>query len=311
MNEPTTCSHCGYSDDGAGPAGATHCPRCGEPLAADPARPFAGTERPAPVRSENPAPLLLCGILGAMVAAAAALAYFGTVAASRASALLAEHSNKPLRFFDAREPTPARPGPTPTLRPGPAPVPKPSDTAAVPVEPRIDTPPVKPTTKPAPPKDRGEWDGLDVTQARVMDGFLRVSGSGAAIKTRKSYAGPIEIRMVVRTAEADAKKQNVRLSAFRNAMVIFNWELNAKQLRVHRLEGGIGTADVTPLEANRWYTIVWRITKSGMTVLVDNKPVFFEKRANKLEDGGPVEVRNAFSSVVDVKEFTVEEVKED
>ncbi len=151
------------------------------------------------------------------------------------------------------------------------------------------------------------WQYLDTATAGATanDGFLRIQKE-TLVPTKREYTGPVEIVMVART-----ELENIRVLAHRGSCVIFNWELNPKQLRVHRPDGNnrlesgsIATAPVTPLKANTWYTLRWRLTAEGMSVSVDGKVVFAEQRAYDLSAPSRITVKAA-TSQVDVKEFSV------
>lgn len=153
------------------------------------------------------------------------------------------------------------------------------------------------------------WQYLDATGA-TDDGFLRVQ-KGTLVPTKREYTGPVEIVTVART-----ELENIRINAHRGSCVIFNWEANPRQLRVHRPDGNstvasgsIATAPVTPLKTNTWYTIRWRLTAEGMSVSVDGKVVFAEQRAYDLSTPSRISV-NAVTSQVDVKEFYVLSAKD-
>src|SRR5262249_31171842 len=152
------------------------------------------------------------------------------------------------------------------------------------------------------------------SQATAMDGYLRVPRSAQQrnrIMTRLSHSGPIEVKTVART-----ESQNIRLYAFSGATVIFNWELNPAELRVHRPDGtdrldrgSIGVALVRPLVPNTWYSLRWVITRHGMMVFVDEQLVFQETRTYDLTVGRPVGLYTS-NSAVDVKSFTVRSLPE-
>ena len=81
-------------------------------------------------------------------------------------------------------------------------------------EPKTETktePKLEPKTQP------GQWDHLDISQAKVMDGFVRI-GEDNKLTTKESYSGPLDITTVART-----QQYNIRLVAFVSARVIFNW----------------------------------------------------------------------------------------
>ncbi|VTR93443.1 unnamed protein product [Gemmata massiliana] len=149
------------------------------------------------------------------------------------------------------------------------------------------------------------WKHLDMSKVTVKDDFIRLP-SYTDLPTVEKYAGGVEVVVVART-EAD----NIRLRAQRGAGVIFNWEVNPRELRVCRPDGtdavesgSQAVVKVTPLKPNTWYTIKWRLTEDGMRLSVDGKTVFEEQRRYELKETAPITVRSE-KSTVDVKEFRV------
>lgn len=157
------------------------------------------------------------------------------------------------------------------------------------------------------------WEKFDISRAKEMGDFLRLTGSGdgdktGMVTTKEVYTGQIEITLVARILNNDRKKQDFRIQCY-GAMVILNWEGNPAQLRIHRLNGSLGTADVKPLTCNVWHKVVWQIKSKSMKVIVDGKQIFYEVRASKLDRHAVVSVNNAFDSVIDVASLTVKEIK--
>ena len=149
------------------------------------------------------------------------------------------------------------------------------------------------------------WKQLDTSKATVKDDYVQL-GSFTALPSRQKFPGGFEVTVVART-----ESENIRLRAQRGSLVIFNWEVNPRELRVHRPDGNEGyatgsvaTARVTPLKPNTWYTLKWRVTETGAQVSVDGKVVFEEARAYDLNAPAPVSVQ-AEKSTIDVKEFHV------
>jgi hypothetical protein len=153
-----------------------------------------------------------------------------------------------------------------------------------------------------------QWDHCDIWQATSMKGFLRLQ-PGAAIVTRRPYAGPILITAVARTQE-----NNIRLGAAGGGEVIFNWEGKAGEMRVHRPDdpqnrlGSLAGSAPVPLTPNTWYELSWRITERDMAVGVNRRTVFLEAQTCDLSVGRPFRVF-ATDSVVDVKSFTVKPIR--
>jgi hypothetical protein len=149
-----------------------------------------------------------------------------------------------------------------------------------------------------------DWrDGIELGDVKPVDGFVRIRPY-TSVATRRRYWGPVEVTAVART-----EKDNIRLHAFGGACVIFNWEGNPRELRVHRPDGSLATARVQPLRPNSWYTLRWRITESGMEVFVNGRSVFAERRNNYLFESRPIRIQ-AMASPVDVKSLTVKPLAE-
>jgi WD40 repeat protein len=150
------------------------------------------------------------------------------------------------------------------------------------------------------------WNHLDLTDGKVMGDFVRINPD-KAVATKKAYSGPVEITVVART-----NKDNIRLWAFKGGIVIFNWDVEPGDMRIHRPDdlekeqvGSVAVSKQVPLKPDTWYTLRWKITEEGMEVAVDNKVVFSEEREYDLSKARPIRVSGAFGSVVDVKSFVV------
>jgi hypothetical protein len=156
------------------------------------------------------------------------------------------------------------------------------------------------------------WANLKITPPmyNAALGSLVLTGDHKVLETRTQYAGPIEITVLARTA-----KNSIRLRWIKGSAVIFNWENNPEELRVHRPDGApdrlesgsVATAEVKPLAPQTWHLLRWRITEQGMTVEVDDKAVFSEDHKNDLSARGPASV-NAEDSDVEVLSFTVKPI---
>lgn len=149
------------------------------------------------------------------------------------------------------------------------------------------------------------WKNVDSTKATFKDDYLRLPPR-TELPTVQKFAGGFEIVLVARTESED-----IRLWAQRGAAVIFNWELNPRELRVTRPDGSdqresgsLATSKVTPLKPNTWYTLKWRVTEEGMQISVDGKVVFSEQKRYELTETAPIVVRSE-KSAVDVKELRV------
>lgn len=142
------------------------------------------------------------------------------------------------------------------------------------------------------------WAHVDSSKATFHDGYLRIPPN-AELPTVNKHTGDVEIVVVARTEE-----ENIRLRAQQKGLVIFNWEINPRELRILRPDGSLATAKVTPLKPNTWYTLKWRLTEEGMQISVDGKVIFEERYKNELTASVPVAIK-AEKSAIDVKEFRV------
>jgi hypothetical protein len=146
------------------------------------------------------------------------------------------------------------------------------------------------------------WRFMDIETATLKDDYVQIP-KGALITTKKEYSGAVEMVVVART-----EAENIRLYGYRGSGVIFNWEVNPRELRVNRPDGesdrresgSIATAQVAPLRPNTWYRLRWRITPVGTQVYVNDHLVFSELRANDLSTKGTFAIA-APTSKVDVK----------
>ncbi len=156
------------------------------------------------------------------------------------------------------------------------------------------------------PSSPDKWAHLILDQATLEDGFVRLI-ENEKVFTKQEYTGPIDINVTART-----DRLNIRLHAYRGSVVIFNWEVKLRELRVlrpdgsSRLESGsLARANFTPLKPNTWYKLKWQIRDDGMAVFVDNQQVFAEKRNYDLSAKSRIAVSST-DSIVDVREFKVE-----
>jgi S1-C subfamily serine protease len=170
---------------------------------------------------------------------------------------------------------------------------------APPKKPRSATSPSTPT--PGMTTQTQSWRGLQVVRSTVMDDFLRISPGGQAL-TAEEYAGPIEI-----AAKARTDSTNIRLYAHGKSLVIWNWELNQSELRVHRPDGTIASAPTTPLVTNRWYNLRWVIHSNEMSVYVDDRLVFKEVGSYAL-DSAFVRIAGSHGSTIDIESLTVKKL---
>jgi hypothetical protein len=182
------------------------------------------------------------------------------------------------------------------------------ETPKPPDEPITTKPPDAPIKEaPKPPELPADLSLLDLATPRggvsIQDGFVRLTSQPrtlARVGTKQIYTGDLDITVVART-----NHQNIRIAAFAKAEVIFNWELNPSQLRVHRPDASKTGVNVEPLATNTWYTLRFVIAKNNMSVFVDGKRVFEEKGTYDVSGEFPVRVYTQMGSVVDVKSVVV------
>lgn len=148
--------------------------------------------------------------------------------------------------------------------------------------------------------DTDEWSHIDLTNGQRVEDFVRIPAK-QRIATKEPHGGPLEINLWARTDST-----NIRLNAFGGAFIIWNWEVNQDELRVHlpQAQPQIGTAKVTRLRPNTWYKLRVEAAADEVRVYTDNKLVYRRNGQYRLTES-PVSVGGAFGSVVDLKEFSV------
>ena len=142
------------------------------------------------------------------------------------------------------------------------------------------------------------WELFGIRGGQQRGGYMRLP-LGTALRTPVDYGGPIEVRFEARTEDL-----NIRLFAHTREAVIWNWELNPKELRVTRPTGELATARVEPLEANRWYEFRYIIAPQGTSISVDGSSIFADNRSYEKFPPSPVGANGA-ESTIDVKKFVV------
>jgi hypothetical protein len=106
------------------------------------------------------------------------------------------------------------------------------------------------------------------------EGRARLGAEGLALQPRTKVTTPEELQTPVRIdVVAKTEKNNVRIYFGENAEVIFNWELNPRELRVHDPATGrpLGVPNQGSVEPGKWVTITWLIEARRTVVLVDGK----------------------------------------
>jgi len=216
------------------------------------------------------------------------------------------------------QPSPEPQSPPPTVASSPSPDPSPA--SGSPASREVASASPAPNSPPAPsppahevqaastsPKDVAPvdpWTDFNLDGNQVIDDLVRVTHG--RLSTKLTYAGDIEITVVART-----NKNNIRLRAFENAQVIWNWEVNPNELRVHRPDDSQVGAPVEALAPNKWYRLTWRIKRRDVYVLVNGRTVFHERPDRYLARLAPVCLETGDGSVVDVKSFEVRSLRLD
>jgi hypothetical protein len=124
------------------------------------------------------------------------------------------------------------------------------------------------------------------------------------ILTAGEYKPPFALRIKYKT-----DSNNLRLY-YNAGVVIFNWEGNEDDLRVHDpvTNEVTGVAGQGKIEPGKFHEVVWEIYPDGMRVLVEGK-----ERARRRGDYEKLEaalgIRPAFGSVITVASFRVEALK--
>ena len=127
-----------------------------------------------------------------------------------------------------------------------------------------------------PPKPVSVLDQLTVRDGRGQpeksNGELRLGGRGMRavnqVMTRDEFKTPCTI-----TVRAKTDSTNIRLFFGQRGVVIFNWELNQKELRIHDPATGkiTGIAGKGEVKKNEFVTVQWVIDAQHMSVLVDGE----------------------------------------
>lgn len=151
---------------------------------------------------------------------------------------------------------------------------------------------------------KSSWAHLNTEAATAKEDYLQLPPN-SQLPTKAEYVGPIEIAVTART-----ERENIRIAGPKGFLVIFNWELNPNELRIHRPDGDKPyggsqlSARTTPLKPNTWYRLRVRITAEGVQVFVNDQLVFSEKRKYELAAKSSVWVKSE-ASLVDVKDLRV------
>lgn len=119
-------------------------------------------------------------------------------------------------------------------------------------------------------------------------------------QTRRKFRPPFVVRM-----RATTDSTNLRLY-YSAGMVIFNWEVNRTELRVHdpatgRITALRGRGHISP---NVWHDIVWTVEPDWMTISVDGD-VRYGGAGDYAGVEAPVGIGCAFGSKVSAESFAI------
>jgi hypothetical protein len=156
--------------------------------------------------------------------------------------------------------------------------------------------------------DGRELTNVDGCESTKQQNLLILRGPGgdrARVITAKEHKPPFALRVNAKTDST-----NLRLYYNRVGVLIFNWECNENELRIHDPATGEqeGVADQGKIEPGKYHDIVWEVYPNGMRVLVDGKERA-RRRGNYERLEGSLGIGPAWGSVVTVKSFQVEELK--
>ena len=151
------------------------------------------------------------------------------------------------------------------------------------------------------------WKHVELGAGQLVGGVVRLP-IYSEMSLRDPPQGPFEV-----VAGARTEKFNIRFRGPSSSEVIFNWEVDPRQLRVHRPvpEGrrlSIAASPFTPLAPGNWYNLRWRMTSTEISVWVDDRLVFEERGVYDLS-GTPSCKLAAASHRVEVSSFKVRSLK--
>ncbi len=140
------------------------------------------------------------------------------------------------------------------------------------------------------------------------DGYVlsSKSSSGARITSRKTFKPPFRISTRVATDST-----NIRIYFNDQVLVIFNWELNPAELRIHEPKTGRNLAfrDKGFLERNQMHDIVIDVLDDKVVARANGRQLV---RAEARSDGveGPVGLGPAFGSILTMESMQVIDLSE-
>ncbi len=154
------------------------------------------------------------------------------------------------------------------------------------------------------------WHHLDLGLARVENDALHLEPN-QCVFTRRWYRGGIDVTLAAKTAG-----NSIRLMAGTGGAVVFNAEGMGGGMRIHRPDnsaavgrtgdaGSLTGSNPRKLEANKWYTLRWRLAPTGMKVWIDGELVFEKEETYALSSPRPVGVCSSLKSPIDLRSLVV------
>lgn len=155
----------------------------------------------------------------------------------------------------------------------------------------------------------------DIIETEFCDNDLviKYSGDHMSMRTKDKYTLPLKIQL---TAKTDST--NIRMY-YKNGEVIFNWECNEDELRVHDIISGqnYGYYEKGNIPKNQYVDIEWIIDKDYMAIYVDKElrhagidypyiEYLKESSLNKINDY--VRVSAAWGSTVTVRSLSIAQI---
>jgi hypothetical protein len=138
----------------------------------------------------------------------------------------------------------------------------------------------------------------------TVEGIVLYDGENKAgyLQTTETFHAPIVIRTRVKIDGID-----LRLYFGAGGRIIFNWEGNPTELRIHDPTSGAGGGipRIGMLLPNEWHDIVWEIQTSGMRLFLDGQ-LRYQNRANYSKAQGPAGI-GPYLSHATVASFVVEQ----
>jgi hypothetical protein len=146
--------------------------------------------------------------------------------------------------------------------------------------------------------------GCEMVRNKKVVVLKAPEGDRSHILTTKEYAPPFAIRIKAKT---DSK--NLRLY-YNAGVVIFNWEGNENELRIHDPATGeqMGVEGKGYIEPNKWHDITWEVYPDGMRVLLKGEELA-RKHGDYAKLKASVGIGPAFGSVISVESFRIEALK--